>query len=169
MCGNPVPTTVIVDQMNQPGFGVANVEGKDTLAVGVVLRFTFLDQQGRPVDGVVTEVVEDSSGQRVIQSDEPTPLTAKGEGGDLVSNTTGSVPERGNAAQERAALDKLNADFTTLQKVTLTVTTNTGVVVRVTQERTLTNTVRGAPSLARGAIRGYTFTMEKPKIEVVKY
>ncbi len=165
----PVPTTVIVDQMNKPEFGVATVEGQNSLVVGVVLRFTFLDQEGNPVDGAVTEVVQDASNQRVIQSTEPTPLNANGEGADLVSNATGSVPVRGNQAQEQAALNKLNANFTTQQKVTLTLTTSAGIVVRVTQERTLTNTAQGAPALAGGAVKGYTFTMQKPTIEIVRY
>lgn len=171
MCGNAIPTTVIVDQMNQPEFGIQNIEGKDSLVAGVVLRFTFLDQLGRPIDGVIGEVVEDVQQQKIIQTTDPTPLI-QGQGKDLVANATGSVPQRGNGAQERAALTRFNSNFTTQQKITLTVVTSTGVVVQVTQERTLTNTVREGPrSLpgSGGAIKGYTFTMEKPKIEVIKY
>jgi hypothetical protein len=67
-----------------------------------------------------------------------------------------------------AALDYFNAKFTTKQTVTLTVVTQAGAVVRITQQRTLTNTARGAPALAGGRIRGYTFTMDKPTIEQIE-
>lgn len=100
----------------------------------------------------------------MITTTDPTPLNAKGEGGDLVSNSTGSVPK--SEAEQRSALNTLNQDFTTRQRLTLTIVTDTGRTVRVTQERTLTNTVSGAPPLAGGRIRGYTFTMSKPKLKL---
>ena len=87
----------------------------------------------------------------------------RGEAGDLISNSLGYVPNR---TQERAALQFFNEDFTINQTVTATVVTYTGMSATVTQQRTLTNMVRGAPSLAGGAIRGYTFTMSQPKIQV---
>jgi RHS repeat-associated protein len=168
ICGEQVPVTVIVTQMEAADIGVANVNGTDSLVVGVDLTFTFLDQNGSPVNAAVGEVVTDSINQRVITANEPALLDSQGRGSDLVSNSYGSVPIRGNQASERAALDYLNADFTSKQTVTLTVVSPGGSVVRVTQQRTLTNTVRGAPSLAGGLIRGYTFTMEKPKIERIR-
>ena len=42
-----------------------------------------------------------------------------------------------------------------------------GVTVRVTQERTLTNMDRSAPTI-QGIVIGYRFTMGKPRIEIVK-
>lgn len=169
MCGDStIPTTVVVEQMNQPDFGVAEVNGADSLVVGVQLRFTFLDRNGRAVDAVVGEDVKDPNG-RVIQTYEPTPLNSRGQGSDLVANAVGFVPVRGNQTQEKTALNKLNADFTTKQTLNLYVTTKTSATVRVTQERTLTNVIKGAPSLAGGLIRGYTFTMGKPRIEIVRF
>ena len=72
------------------------------------------------------------------------------------------------ASARRIAIDHFNADFTTEQTLKLTVTTSTGSVVQVTQKRTLTNMTPGASKIAGGLIRGYTFTMEKPKIEKIK-
>jgi RHS repeat-associated protein len=165
--GGPLPTKVIVDQMNKPGANVRNVKGTESLVVGVDLRFTFLDEKGNPVtNATVVEEVVDSSGQQVTQTTEPTPLDANGRGADLVSNPSGPVPKDQNSQQ--AAVDHFNKDFTTEQTLKLTVTTSTGRVVQVTQKRTLTNTTPGAPKIAGGRIRGYTFTMEKPKIEAIK-
>src|SRR5260370_10064049 len=107
MCFGQIPTTVVVSQMNAPGFGVAKVNGRDTLAVGVALTFTFLDQNGDPVIGSVTESISGN----VIQATGATPLDANGRSSDLVSNTTGFVPVKGNVAQGQDALNKLNADF----------------------------------------------------------
>jgi hypothetical protein len=168
MCGDQVPATVTVTQNEAPDLGVANVNGRNSLVVGVSLTFTFLDLNGKPLNAAVGEVVTDSVNQRVITADEPTFLDSQGRGSDLVSNSYGSIPIRGDEASERAALDYFNADFTSKQTVTLTVTGPGGSVFRVTQQRTLTNTVDGAPRLAGGRIRGYTFTMEKPKIERVR-
>jgi len=167
MCFGQVPTTVVVDQLNEPDLGVTNVKGTDSLVIGVDLKFTFLDENGAPVTGAtVVESVEALEGPKVNQSDEPAPLNDKGQARDLVSNNSGPVPK--SEAEQRSALTTFNQDFVTRQRITLTVTTSTGREVRVTQERTLTNKVPGAPSLAGGRIRGYTFTMEKPKIEIIR-
>jgi RHS repeat-associated protein len=166
MCFDPIPTTVIIDQMHSPDLGVANVNGTDSLVVGVALRFTFLDQQGHPItNATVVESVEALEGPQVTQASRPVPLNANGEGGDLVSNNSGPVPK--TEAQQRAAAKTLNQDFTTSQRLKLTVTTDTGRVVQVTQQRTLTNTAPGAPTI-QGVVRGYTFTMEQPKMELIK-
>jgi RHS repeat-associated protein len=164
-----VPTTVVIDQMNNPGVRQRNVKGTDSLVVGVDLRFTFLDQKGDPLtNATVVESVTDSTGQKVTQTEEPVPLDANGQGGDLVSNVSGPVPKSDDTAGQQNAIKHFNKEFTTAQTLTLTVTTETGMSVKVTQQRTLTNTVAGAPPIAGGLIKGYTFTMEKPKIEVVK-
>jgi RHS repeat-associated protein len=159
-CSGQIVTTVIVDQMDDPGVRVRDVKGKDTLVAGVDLRVTFLDQNGDPIKGTVTESVTPS----VIQSDQPTPLDSKGRGGDLVSNSVGSVPT--TAAEADKAIATLNQDFTTKQTATYTVKPDNGPTATVTHERSLTNTVSGAPPLGGGRVRGYTFTMEKPKIKI---
>jgi hypothetical protein len=169
MCGGSgqIPTTVVVNQLANPDFGVTNVNGVRSLVIGVDLTFTFLDQNGNPVsDAVVGESVVDSSGQNVTQASDPIPLTANGQARDIVTNNSGPVPT--NQAGEVNALNTFNANFTTNQTVTLTVTTSTGRTVQVTQQRTLTNNTSGAPPLAGGRIRGYTFTMDKPKIEIIR-
>jgi hypothetical protein len=166
MCGGPIPTTVVVDQLNNPDARERNVEGTVSLVVGVDLRFTFLDQQGRPVsNAVVGESVENLEGRPVTQTTDPTPLNANGEAGDLVSNNSGPRPT--SRAELDSAINTFNQDFTTRQRLTLTVVTETGMTVRVTQERTLTNKVPGAPSI-QGYVRGYTFTMGKPTIEIIR-
>ena len=166
VCGGPIPTTVVVDQLNNPDARERNVEGTVSLVVGVDLRFTFLDQQGRPVsNAVVGETVENLEGRRVTQTTDPTPLNANGEAGDLVSNNSGPRPT--SRAQLDSAISTFNQDFTTRQRITLTIVTETGTTVRVTQERTLTNMDRRAPSI-QGYVRGYTFTMGKPTIEFIR-
>jgi len=63
MCGGPIPTTVVVDQMNAPDARTRDVNGTPSLVVGVDLRFTFVDQQGRRVtNAVVGETVENLEG-----------------------------------------------------------------------------------------------------------
>jgi hypothetical protein len=146
--------------VNNPGPRVRNVDGTDQLVVGVDLTFTFLDQNGDAVNGTVSESVE----PQVTQATKPVPLDAQGRAADLVSNSLGSVPV-GPSAQ-RNAIDVANKDFTTTQTVTLTVLPEAGPPATVTQQRTLTNTAPGARPIAGGAIRGYTFTMEQPKIKV---
>ena len=136
---------------------VRNVNGTDSLVVGVDLRVTFLDQNGDPVSGTVSESVPG-----VIQSIGASSLDPQGRGGDLVSNSLGSVPA--GASEQRNALQFFNKDFTTNQTATFIVVPNNGIAVTVTQQRALTNMVPGAPPIAGGAIRGYTFTMAKPKI-----
>ena len=164
-----LPVTVVVDQMNNPGVRVRDIKGNEALVVGVDLRFTFLDEKGNPVtNATVSEEVVDSTGKKVTQSDKPTPLDAKGQGADLVSNPSGPVPKPDDRKAQMDAIDHFNADFTTEQTLKLTVTTSTGSVVQVTQKRTLTNMTPGASKIAGGLIRGYTFTMEKPKIEKIK-
>lgn len=167
-CGasGQVPVTVVVDQMNNPGARKRDVNGTESLVLGVDLRFTFLDEQGRPVtNAVVGETVEDLDGQRVTTSSEPTFLNENGEGGDLVSNNSGPVPTS-TAGLDRA-VSRFNADFTTRQRLTLTVVTSTGITAQVIQERTLTNR-GGAPGAIQGVIRGYTFTMGKPTISILR-
>ena len=88
MCFGQVPTTVVVDQVNNPGPRVRNVDGTDQLVVGVDLTFTFLDQNGDAVNGTVSESVE----PQVTQATKPFPLDAQGRAADLVSNSLGSVP-----------------------------------------------------------------------------
>jgi len=166
MCGGPIPTTVVVDQMNVPDARTRDVNGTPSLVVGVDLRFTFLDQQGRPVtNAVVGETVENLEGRRVTQSTEPTFLTPEGQGGDLISNNSGPVPS--SREQLDRAVATFNQDFTTRQRLTLTLVTDSGVTVRVTQERTLTNMDRSAPTIQE-RVKGYRFTMGKPRIEIVK-
>ena len=65
------------------------------------------------------------------------------------------------------AVAKFNQDFTSRQRLTLTLVTDSGATVRVTQERTLTNMNRSAPPI-QNIVRGYTFTMGKPRIEIIK-
>ena len=159
MCFGQIPTTVVVDQMNNPGARVRNVNGTDSLVVGVDLRVTFLDQNGDPVSGTVTESVPG-----VIQATGAVPLNTQGRGGDLVSNSLGSVPA--SASEQRNALQFFNKDFTTNQTATFTVVPDNGMAATMTQQRSLTNMVPGATPIAGGAIRGYTFAMEKPRIRV---
>lgn len=159
MCFGQVVTTVIVDQMNQPGARVRNVQGTNVLTVGVDLRITFLDQDGEPIVGTVSEHVEPS----VIQATEPVPLN-QGMGGDLGSNSLTLVPKPGS--EQQAAIQKLNEAFTTDQTATFTVVPTSGPPATVTHKRSLTNTTPGAPPIAGGAIKGYTFKMEAPKIKV---
>jgi hypothetical protein len=127
MCFGQVVTTVIVDQMNQPGARVRNVKGTEVLTVGVDLRITFLDQNGEPIVGTVSESVDPG----VIQATEPVPLD-QGRGSDLVSNSLGSVPH--TASEQQAALQKLNQNFTTDQTVTFTVVPTSGPPATVTQK-----------------------------------
>lgn len=162
MCFGQIPTTVIVEQMNQPDLGVAKVNGKDDLVVGVLLRFTFLDQDAQPIVGTVTESVVALQGPQVIQTRTATPLQ-NGQGSDLVSNSVGFVPIQNNVAQEQAALNALNANWISEQRVTFSVVPENGVPMNVVQERMLHNTTPGAPKI-QGVVRGYTFTMGKPQI-----
>ena len=160
MCFGQILTTVIVDQMNSPGARVRNVNGTDSLVVGVDLRFTFLDENGDPLIATVSESVQ----PEVTQATGAVPLNGQGQGGDLVSNSFGAVPE--SASDQRNAIQFFNKEFMTNQVVTFTVVPDNGIAGTVTQQRTLTNMVPGAPPIAGGAIRGYTFTMETPKIRV---
>jgi hypothetical protein len=159
ICFGQVVTTVIVDQMNQPGATVRNVKGTEVLTVGIDLIITFLDQNGEPIVGTVSESVDPG----VIQATEPVPLD-QGRDSDLVSNSLGSVPQ--TVSEQQAALQKLNQNFTTDQTITFTVVPTSGPPATVTQKRSLTNTTPSAPPIAGGAIKGYTFKMEPPKIKV---
>ena len=47
MCFGQIPTTVVVDQMNTPGARIRNVNGTDSLVVGVDLRVTFFRSKRR--------------------------------------------------------------------------------------------------------------------------
>jgi hypothetical protein len=161
------PTTVVVTQPNNPAVGVVNLNGVRSLVVGVDLIFTFLNENGQPVtNATVSETVTDSEGHTILQATEPVPLNDKGQARDIVSNNSGPMPT--DAAGERKALEFLNKDFTSEQTLKATVKTSNGTVIKVTQKRTLTNMTPGAPKLANGLIRGYTFTMQKPTIEIVK-
>lgn len=160
MCFGQIPTTVVVDQMNNPAARVRPVNGTERLTVGVDLRFTFLDQDGNPIIGSVMESVEPA----VTQALGSVPLDSQGRAGDLVSNSFRTVPN--TADEQRAAIDYLNKDYTNSQTVTISVVPDNGVSATVVQQRTLTNTAPGAPAIAGGAIRGYTFTMKPPAIRV---
>ena len=74
MCGDQIAVTVVVTQMEPPAVGVEQVEGQDSVVVGVKLTYTFLDRDGNPVQAVVGEVVTDTQNQKVITSTEPTIL-----------------------------------------------------------------------------------------------
>jgi hypothetical protein len=84
---------------------------------------------------------------------------------DTVATPGKAFPQ--NQADERALVAEFNRPFVTKQLITVTVTTNSGIVVRVTQERTLTNQEPGAGRISRGLIGGYTFKMEQPQITLV--
>lgn len=160
MCFGQIPTTVVVDQMNDPGARVRPVGGNDRLTVGVDLRFTFLDQDGNPIIGSVIENVEPAA----TQASGSVPLDTQGRAGDLVSNAFRTVPV--TADEQRAAINYLNQDYTNSQTVTISVVPDNGVSATVVQQRTLTNTTRGTPAIAGGAIRGYSFTMKSPTMRV---
>jgi RHS repeat-associated protein len=159
-----IAVTVKVYQINNPDIGISDVKGSQQLNVGVDLVFELTGPDGKPIKGTATEHVERLEGEPINQNESTVPLV-QGRGKDLVSNPAGAPPR--DAVAERAALDKLNKNFITKQRFNLDVVTDGGAHIRVTQVRTLTNEVRGAPSIARGAIRGYTFTMEKPTISLV--
>ena len=159
-CSGQIVTTVVIEQMNEPGARVRDVKGKESLVVGVDLRVTFLDQNGKAIKGTVSESLDPT----VIQTKDAVSLDSKGRGSDLVSNSFGSVPK--SEGEQKQALDKFNENYTNKQIVTFTVTPENGPKATVTQERTLTNQVPGAPRIAQGYIKGYTFSMEKPRIKI---
>ena len=162
MCFGPTPTTVKVEQIENPKPFVENVNGSPQLVVGVKLVFTITDQDGKPVEGTATEKVENLEGNQVQQNTASVPLV-DGKGQDLVSNPVGPPPTTQAAGQQ--AINELNKPFVTRQLFTLTVVPNGGgCPVTVTQERTLTNMAPGAPPLANGQIKGYTFSMKDLKI-----
>jgi RHS repeat-associated protein len=163
--GGQVPATVVVEQKNVPGAATRDVNGTPILSIGVDVRFTFYDQNGQPItNAVVGEQVESLEGPDVDRTEDPVPLDADGRGGDLIAN---SVPLPQSRAELQAAEVTFNQPFTTKQRITLTVVTSTGITAQVTQVRTLTNTVPGAPTI-QGRIGGYTFTMEKPTIRIIR-
>lgn len=159
MCFGQVPSTIVIEQMNEPGPRVRDVLGSQSLVVGVDLRFTFLDQNGDPIRGTVTESIEPS---RVIQATSAVPLDSQGRAADLISNSLGYLP-RTNSEQQ-SALQFFNQDFTINQTATITIVSNTGMSATITQERSLTNLSPGAPPIAGRAIRGYTFTMGTTRV-----
>lgn len=77
----------------------------------------------------------------------------------------GPVPKERNSPEEAATTILFNKPFTTRQLFTLTVKARSGITVTITQERTLTNQLHGAPPIA-GGVRGYTFSMEAPTIRL---
>lgn len=159
-CSGQVVTTVVVEQMNEPAPRVRDVKNTESLVVGVDLRVTFLDQNGKPIIGTVSESLD----PEVIQTEGAVPLDPTGRGSDLVSNSYGSVPKSNE--EQRKAIDFFNKDFNHKQTVTFIVTPENGPKATVTQERTLTNTNADTPRIAGGLIRGYTFSMEAPKIKI---
>jgi hypothetical protein len=100
----------------------------------------------------------------VIQATSAIPLDSQGRAGDLVSNSLGYVPT--TPGQQQSALQFFNKDFTINQTVTISIVADNGMSATVTHQRSLTNVSPGAPAIAGGAIRGHTFTMDKPKIRV---
>jgi hypothetical protein len=159
-CSGQVVTTVVVEQMNDPAPRVRDVKGTESLVVGVDLRVTFLDQNGNPIKGTIFESLD----PKVIQTENAVPLDSNGRGSDLVSNSYGSVPKSNE--EQKKAVDFFNEAINHKQTVTFTVTPENGPKATVTQERTLTNTAPDTPRIAGGLIRGYTFSMQKPKIKV---
>jgi RHS repeat-associated protein len=160
LCTGQIPTTVTVQQDDKPGVFKANVKGTESVVAGVGLVFTFLDQDGKPVDGSVMEFVHPTA----IQADKPLQLVG-GKVSDLVSNSFGSVPATQSEMQR--AMQFLNEDFSQNQIATFLVVPKFGVPAVVTHVRSLTNTVSGAPRIGGGAIRGYTFTMQRLEIRPV--
>jgi hypothetical protein len=162
LCFGPTPTTVKVDQLNEPQVRTDAIKGTTQLNVGVILVYTFTDQFGNPVEGLVTETVVATQGRKVTQTTDPVPLIG-GKVMDLVSNPVGVVPT--TQAQQLHAISDLNKPFVTGQQNTITVIPDGGAPpLTIIHERNLNNTTPGAPPLAGGLIKGYTFTMDKPKI-----
>jgi RHS repeat-associated protein len=159
-----LPTTVTVTQVNGPdSVQVYEVNGVQRLRVGADLTFSFTNADGQPVAGTVTEQVVALQGDPVHQDQTPKPLV-DGKVSDTVA-TPGMRPPA-SRADELAIIANFNKPFVTKQLITITLTTNSGLMVQVTQERTLTNRPAGPP-IARGLIGGYTFTMGKPQITLL--
>ena len=159
-----IPSTVTVQQMTRiDRVDIDSVNGVESAIVGTYLIYTILDQDGKPMANTkVTESIKVLEGDKAIQNDSEVPLNSAGQGKDLVSN---SVPM---SEGTQKIVDRFNKDFVTRQEITLTITTSAGVEVKVTQERTLTNMAPGLKPLERfQTIRGYTFTMQKPTIQIV--
>jgi hypothetical protein len=89
--------------------------------------------------------------------------------GGQVSDTVATPPQSlpSTAAQQRAVVDNFNKPFVTRQRIIVTLTTDSGLRLRVSQERTLTNLTSGAGRIALGFITGYTFTMGPPQITLI--
>jgi RHS repeat-associated protein len=158
-CSGQVVTKVVIEQMNEPAPRVRNVKGTESLVIGVDLRVTFLDQNGKPIKGTVSESLDPT----VIQTKGAVPLDPNGRGSDLVSRSYGSVPKSNE--EQRKAVAFFNEDYDHKQMVTFTVMPENGPKATVTQERALMNTAPNTAPIAGGLIRGYTFSMDKPKIK----
>lgn len=128
------------------------------------LSFTFTNANGEPVSGTVNESVEALEGDPVYQDQSDMPL-ADGKVNDTVATPAQGIPRTN--AEQIAVVNNFNKPFVTRQLITITLTTDTGISVRVTQERTLTNKTPGAGRIAGGLIGGYTFTMGQPTITLL--
>ena len=165
MCSpDDVPTTVTVTQLNNPDSVQRYAIGGESLRIGVDLTFTFTNADGEPVAGTVSETVESLEGPPVFQDRRDMPLV-NGTVSDTVATPGQAIPN--TRAEERAVVENFNKPFVTRQLITITFTTNSGVRIRVTQIRTLTNQTAGAGRIAGGLIGGYTFTMEPPQISLL--
>ena len=83
---------------------------------------------------------------------------------DTISTARQPIPK--TAAEERAVVENFNKPMVTRQRITVNLTTESGIGIRVTQERILTNRMPGARRI-QGIIGGYTFTMETPTITLL--
>jgi hypothetical protein len=113
-CSGQIVTTVMIEQMNDPAPRVRDVKGTESLVVGVDLRVTFLDQNGKAIKGTVSESLD----PKVIQTEGAVPLDSKGRGSDLVSESYGSVPKSNE--EQKKAVEFFKADHNNKQMVTFT-------------------------------------------------
>ena len=160
-----LPTTVTVNQVNSPDrLSLYEINGVQSIRIGVDLTFTFTDAEGNPVAGTVSEKVEALEGAPVHQDPTIMPLV-NGTVSDTVATPGYAVPR--SEAAERGLIADLNQPFVTRQLITVTLSTSSGIRVQVTQERTLTNRAAGSGRIAGGHIGGYTFTMGQPQITLL--
>jgi len=161
--------TVTVTQENNPTLGVKPVQGTPRLLIGVNLTFAFSDSNGPIANASVLESVVDTQGTAVIQTTGAVSTDSRGRGSDLISNVyLAPVPGSGESDPrgQLEAIKYFNKDFTSNQNLTLSITLPSGNRIEVNQQRSLTNTIAGAPRVV-GPIHGYTFNMQPPTIRAI--
>lgn len=100
----------------------------------------------------MTEQVVALQGDPVHQDQTPKPLV-DGKVSDTVATPGMPVPPSPvSRVDQLAIIANFNKPFVTKQLITITLTTNSGIAVRVTQERTLTNQTPGAAPIAGGLL-----------------